>query len=66
MKDTKFNGYNHRVYKVIQKHPKFQGVWRCYPDYFKVPSRPFKGEVKYYQEEIKLFAEDYIKENLVD
>jgi len=66
MKDKQFTGYNYRLYKVIEEHPKFKGIWRCYPDYANKPSRPFKHEVKYYQESIRLFAEDYIKENLVD
>ena len=66
MKNKVFTGYNYRLYKVIEEHPKFKGVWRCYPDNAKKPDRPFKREVMFYQESIKLFPEDYIKENLVD
>ena len=62
---TKFIGYNHREYVVIQKHAKVETAWRCYPTAYNMPSRPYKQKTQYLQELIKCFGEDYIKENIV-
>lgn len=66
LKNKIFKGINHREYKVIEKHSVFNNVWRCYPIYSKIPLNAPIKKVVYYQANIKLFSEDYIKENLVD
>jgi hypothetical protein len=66
MINTKFIGIGFREYIVIQKHPKFEGVWRCYPTKYDMPKRPYKQKTQYFQELIKLYGEDYIKENLIE
>lgn len=42
-------------YKVIEKHPRFNGVWRCYP---------LEKEAPYKQTFIDCFSTEFIEKNL--
>ena len=47
--------HSKKDYKVIEQHPRFKSVWRCYP---------LEKEPPYKQTFIDCFSEEFIEKNL--